>query len=91
MRNSDNFPRDILGRENKIDTPAGYRGPRHVRVRRRIEFLGDGYAADVFYAAERRGSVPVIARNDDRDQLAVPVLLLGTQKHSNYVGPSSGL
>jgi hypothetical protein len=33
---------------NKIDTPARYRGPRHVRARSRVEFLGDGNGADVF-------------------------------------------
>jgi hypothetical protein len=31
-------------------------------------------AANFFYAAERRGPVAVIAGNDNRDQLAGPVL-----------------
>ena len=91
VRNTDNFPRDILRRKNEIDTPAGDRALRHIRVLRRVEFLCNGNAANFFYAAERRGPVPVIAGNDDGDQLAAPVLRQGTQKNRNHIGPSPRL
>ena len=54
----------------------------------RIELLRDGHAANVSYLAKSGRSVAIITRDDDGDQLAVPMLSQGTQKDRDDVRPS---
>ena len=56
-----------------------------------LELLGDGDAARLFDAAQRRRPIAVIARDDDGDQLAVPMLGQRAQEHRDHVGPAPRL
>ena len=63
----------ILRGKNKIDAPACYGASGHIRLRGGIEFLRNGDASYVFYAAQRCGSIAVEPRYDDGDDFAVPM------------------
>ena len=54
---------------------------------RRIKPLRDGHAANVSYLAKSSRAVAIITRDDDGDQLAVPMLRQGTQKDRDDVRP----
>ena len=88
MRNSYNFSSDILRGKNKIYTPACYGALRHIWLPGCVELLRDGNAPHFFYAAQRCRPITIIARDNDSDKFAVPVLRKGTQKNRNHVGPS---
>ena len=53
-----------------------------------VEPLRDGHTTNVSYLAKSRRSVAIITRDDDGNQLAVPVLSHGTQKDRDDVRPS---
>ena len=73
-RNPHNFSSDLIGGKNKIDAPGCYCARGHIRHPGCIKFLRDRCAADFSYGAQRCRPVTVIARDNDRDQLALPVL-----------------
>jgi hypothetical protein len=54
----------------------------------RLGFLRDSHAANVSYFAKSGRPVAIITRDDDSDQLALPVLRQGSQKNRDDVRPS---
>ena len=90
VRNSPDFLGDRFGRKDEIDTAAVDGALRHVGLTGSIELLGYRDSPNVFYAAQRCRPVSIIARNDDCDQLAVPVFSQRAQKDRNDVGPTPG-
>lgn len=81
--------RNLFRGKNKIDTAAINGALRHVGLTRRIEFLSDCNAPDVFDAAKCSRPIPVKARNDDCDQLAIPILGQRAQKNRDDIGPTT--
>ena len=89
--NPRNFLGDILGRKHKINASAGDRALRHIRLPGGIQFLRDGNATGLFDAAQRGSPIPIIARDNDRNQFAVPVVGEGSQKNRDDIGPPTRL
>ena len=82
-----NFYRNFLWRKYEIDAAAIDCALRHVWLNGRIELLGDRDATNILDAAKGCGSISIVARNDDRNELTRPVLGQGTQKDGDNIGP----
>jgi hypothetical protein len=57
MRNADNFPGDILGRQNVIDAAGGNRAHGHLRLHGRIFSGYDGDGAEALRAIKDAGGI----------------------------------
>ena len=73
MSNSHDFLSDHLGRKNKIDESAVYCTFRHIRLRRRIGFLGNRNPAGFFYCAKSRCTITIVTGNNNSDEFSTPV------------------
>lgn len=73
MRNSHEFHCDFFRGENKVYAAARNGALGHVGLLGYIRPLRDGNAADVLDAAQRCRPVTVVTRDNDSDELAVPV------------------
>jgi hypothetical protein len=74
VRNSYYFLSNFLRRKNKIYTPAGYCALGHIWLPGCFELLRDRNSPHFPYAAQRRCPIAIIARDNDSNDLAVPVL-----------------
>ena len=73
-RSSNNLFGDIFRCKDQVDAAAGNCTLGHVWLCGRVEFLRDGNAARFFDSAQCRRPIAIIAGDNNRDQLAVPVL-----------------
>src|ERR1700685_3300307 len=74
VRNSHNFSSNLFRRKDKIDAPGCYSALRHIRLASCVELLRDRGAPRFSYAAQRCSAIAVIARDNDSDKFAAPVL-----------------
>jgi hypothetical protein len=88
VRDSHNFLRNIFWRQDKINAPGINGALGHVGLGGGTEFLRDGDAAYLPDAAQCCRPVPIVVRDNHRNQFAVPIIGQRSQKNRDHIRPT---
>jgi hypothetical protein len=81
----------FLGRKHKIHASAGYRALWHIWLPSGCKLLRDSDGSRLFYAAQCRRPIAIIARDNYRDKFAASMPSERARKYRDHTGPSPWL